>query len=68
MSALSLHDEFYRKTNHTKTWMGWIKSIFAGLRAGQKAQHDYGLLRARGVPSKTASRIVVDELSRNAAA
>lgn len=67
MSPLSLHTEFYRKTDYTKTWVGWIKSIFAGLLSGQKAQHQYGRLRARGVPSKDASRIVVDELYRNAA-
>lgn len=67
MSAPSLHTEFYRKTDHTMTWFGWLSSVFAGLRSGQKAQHDYGLLRARGVPSQDASRIVVNELANNAA-
>lgn len=67
MSDTTLHDEFYRKTDHTRTWIEWIKSIFAGLRSGQKAQHNYGRLRASGVSSKNASRIVVDELSRDAA-
>jgi hypothetical protein len=67
MSAKTLHTEFYRKTDHTMTWLGWLKSIFAGLRSGQKAQHDYGLLRARGVPSEDASRIVVNELAKEAA-
>lgn len=67
MSAPSLHTEFYRKTDYTKTWLEWLSSIFAGIRSGQEAQHDYGLLRARGVSSADASRIVLNELTRKAA-
>lgn len=66
MSDQTLHNEFYRETDYTMTWYGWLKSVFAGLRSGQKAQHDYGLLRARGVSSQDASRIVVDELTKAA--
>lgn len=50
-----------RSTPQQEPAWGWLTAAIEGLRAGQAAQHAYSRLRARGVPSQNASRIVLDE-------
>ena len=39
----------------------WVSAAIEGLKSGRAAQHAYSHLRARGVPTQEAGRLVVDK-------
>lgn len=50
-----------------KPQQSWISAAIEGLKTGHAAQHAYARLRARGVPTQEAGRLVVDKYFDRAA-
>lgn len=45
----------------------WVSAALEGLKSGRAAQHAYAHLRAQGVPTQEAGRLVVEKYFRQAA-